>query len=1051
MRNEPIKAAERDIIEQRLHEDLIGPHQEEEVLTARPSDAYLTGILWPRRTKVGAEADERLGAETGTKNNTDNGSESEAVPASSTQRPSSAGISFCCAPNADGLCLVEVETRFSTYALTELPTRSWKRRAWSGTQVIQLSKGSSTLGLPTDIAPAQASLHIRAVAIKTGMIATITLVNDAEVAGSRDIAEEATLFQTGLTLRPIQGSALIPRPLTKVAADFEDEEVAINSLLYRNVHDFAAGHTCSVSWAPEKYDEDRGVVTEEVSTAWIPKALVKGIKAEGSSVFSDLGEHGPHADCLSARRLAEAPPELLIEYLKLLCDSYRQWIDQLKIKTSKIQREFRATAEGRVKECSRALERMQLAVGAIEKDHRLRAAFQMANLVMDQQSRWSRGDHAGALRWRPFQLGFVLLTCVSAVRRGHDDRNQMDLLWFPTGGGKTEAYLALIAMLAFYRRMSEDPTDQGGVAAFMRYTLRLLTTQQFARAAAMMSACEAVRTGKISSQHRHLLKGHTPFSIGLWVGSDATPNSREDAVSALLGGGEGVDRLASPEQLATCPCCKTRLKWTQQDGAWIQPDCVNKSCTIYGRLPIFTVDEDVYEALPTLVIGTVDKFAQIARNKESGQLFGGKWAPPDLILQDELHLISGPLGTIVGIYECAIDGIITRRGAKPKIIGSTATIKRAADQVLALFNRSAFQFPPPGIEHDDSGFSVVDPASPGRRYLAVTTAGRSAKFTLQAVAASLMQSAHVLKGHPSSDDYYTLLAYFNSLRELGGALVLFQDDVHDSKAVIAAARQEDPRKIEIVEELTSRRKQSELLDMFAQLETKSGGKQPAVDAVLATNMVSVGVDISRLGLMLVNGQPKSTAEYIQATSRVGRGRVSGLVVTVLNNAKARDRSHYETFQGWHQTVYRDVEATSVTPFAPRARDRALHAALVTSIRHLLPGRLDSPDLEEVDQDDLDDIIDMLVERASFIDKFEPAVHTELKKLLHEWRVRAPQVYWNDKDPNRSLMWSAEQAAARKAFGAKARSAWPTLNSMRSVEVGTPFRLILGLKVEDKAP
>src|SRR5690606_39038159 len=133
-------------------------------------------------------------------------------------------------------------------------------------------------------------------------------------------------------------------------------------------------------------------------------------------------------------------------------------------------------------------------------------------------------------------------------------------------------------------------------------------------------------------------------------------------------------------------------------------------------------------------------------------------------------------------------------------------------------------------------------------------------------------------------------------------------------------RSETARRLAAPIELTSRVSSSEIPDLLEQLELKQGDED-AVDSVLASNMISVGVDVTRLGLMLVQGQPKTIAEYIQATSRVGRGSVPGLVVTLYNANKSRDRSRYETFESWHRSLYRDVEPTSVTPFAPRARDR----------------------------------------------------------------------------------------------------------------------------------
>ena len=494
-----------------------------------------------------------------------------------------------------------------------------------------------------------------------------------------------------------------------------------------------------------------------------------------------------------------------------------------------------------------------------------------------------------------------------------------------------------------------------------------------------------------------------------------------------------------------CPACREQLTWEhdEQAGA-IHVRCENEECLLFDPevpLPVWTVDEDVYRTRPTLLIGTIDKYAQIVRRKQVNSLFGlDTGQPPDLILQDELHLISGPLGTVAGLYEAAVDRMFSSGGARPKIIGSTATIRRASEQVTSLFDRETAQFPPPCIDADDSAFAVVDPGAPGRRYTGVTTAGRSAKFTLQAVAASLLQSASDgAADDRARDPYWTLVSYFNSLRELGGALVLMQDDVNDSLSLFAQRRDEAARQPEFIEELTSRRTQAEVRDMLDRLEISSND-EGALDAVLATNMLSVGVDIPRLGLMLVNGQPKGIAEYIQATSRVGRGDVPGLVVAVLNNAKARDRSHYESFPTWHETLYRDVEPTSVTPFASRARDRALHAVLVALVRHLAPGMLDRPRLNDDTVEAARELISDIVRRSSAIDPEETAVQLELERCLDNWEFRAPASYWWPRRTGSSLLQDAERAATLRAMGRMPGEAWPTLNNMRSVEPSTRFRL-----------
>ena len=512
----------------------------------------------------------------------------------------------------------------------------------------------------------------------------------------------------------------------------------------------------------------------------------------------------------------------------------------------------------------------------IAGDAAMSRAFRLANLAMDLQHGWDpEKSKRGPLEWRPFQLGFILLAAASVADREHPERGIMDLLWFPTGGGKTEAYLALIAFLAFYRRLSagDDPDAGDGVAAIMRYTLRLLTTQQFVRAASVLLACEAIRRGRIreaGSSRREL--GDTPFSIGLWVGGDAVPNRVSDAAAAL----GGAPDQPTPKQLVQCPACRETLTWRHNEQAdAIHVQCENEACLLFDPevpLPVWTVDEDVYRTRPTLLIGTIDKFAQIVRRKEISGLFGlNAGTPPDLILQDELHLISGPLGTVAGLYEAAIDRMFSSGGARPKSSGPRRRYGAHPNRwpLCSTAIQHSSRRPvstrtiPPLQSWTGMRPAASIRASPRRTVGKIHPPGR---------ATSVLQSAFGGTAEDSArDPYWTLVSYFNSLRELGGALVLMQDDVNDGLALLAQRRNETVRHPEFIEELTSRRTQAEVRDMLDRLAIRADA-QGALDVVLATNMLSVGVEYSRLGLMLVNGQPKGIAEYIQATSRVGAWR-----------------------------------------------------------------------------------------------------------------------------------------------------------------------------------
>jgi hypothetical protein len=458
----------------------------------------------------------------------------------------------------------------------------------------------------------------------------------------------------------------------------------------------------------------------------------------------------------------------------------------------------------------------------------------------------------------------------------------------------------------------------------------------------------------------------------------------------------GRDKRA-PAPIKACPWCGTAFKsdcfaCVPNDTAPtnLQIRCANTACdfTRNRPLPILTVDEPIYRRLPAFLIATVDKFASLPWVGETGGFFGhvnrfadgvgfyaaaepgrhgrpldNGWSldPPDLIIQDELHLIAGPLGTVAGLYEAAIDQLASRvvggKRIRPKIVASTATVRRASEQIKALFDRpSTSIFPPPGIDRGDSFFARTVPSSqnPARLYLGIAAQGRGPKLVFLRALTTLVAAGQAAfdanaavpqPGKNPADPYMTALCYFNALRELGGARRIVEDEVRDRAARYGAQRRRvDPkdspfadRTIKEPMEITSRVSTDDVAQAKQRLDAVFGRDGDPVDVALATNMISVGLDILRLGLMVVQGQPKTAAEYIQATSRIGRDHNRpGLVVVVLNLHKPRDRTHFEQFGHFHRSFYRAVEATSVTPWAARAMDRALAAVVVAAARHRDP-------------------------------------------------------------------------------------------------------------------
>ena len=935
---------------------LKGPLSENEVLASAPADTYLTGVLWPRGTQL-SEGEDDSSHETN-----DGGSDAveAGVPGYRVNRPCSIGITF--ATDAD-LTLVVSLGETSRYARSggakETPAAvgavdesadsrySWTHRTL-GYHMVLGPSSQAAIWTVNDFVGSDGksvrdewvAVHVRRRIKGTQAVYTLTLINEApdgkKIKGDCD---DPCLFQSELVVTVAKECKGGIRPRSRQAIRNGDHDALTSALLYRDVHEYATGHGIAAVWS----DEFDGAV-REVRTAWLPSIEVKGTSAKGSSMLE--AALIAHPRLLSADFLGDASERAaIVEALQAFSDCYGLWIEQvLRARLASFSGNEHSAATLNLRRCAGTLDRINAGIEMLRLNADAFTAFVLSNRAMNQQSMFpSKGPKAGPLTWRPFQLAFFLLVIPGLIDPSSEDRSCMDLLWFPTGGGKTEAYLALTAFQIFYRRITQsDRRENGGVEVIMRYTLRLLTVQQFQRAAALIVACELIR-----QQDARL--GDARITLGLYVGGDATPNRMDAARLALQDERLGNMPKSTPRQLLRCPICGNDLlsnNFHAHDSApRIDIICTNAKCTVNGvPLPVLTVDEVIYATPPSLLIGTVDKFAQLPRNNDLGSLFGlDSNLRPGLIIQDELHLISGPLGSMAGLYETVIDLLCTKSGARPKIIGSTATIGQAERQVRALFDRSVLQFPPSGFDASDSFFAVRDDGD-DRTYIGLPSTGRSPKFALQALVATLLQGADTLrtKGVATDDaidPFWTCVAYFNSLRELGGAWVLMQDDVPRQMRFLASRLSTPLRNLQMEpEELSSRVASRDLPEILQGLEVKLGSNsvfQEPKDTVLASNMISVGVDVPRLGLMVVNGQPKSTAEYIQASSRIGRG-MPGLVVTLYNVGRPRDLSHFEHFCSYHGALYRNVEASSVTPWAPRARDKALHAIVIAAIRHLVP-------------------------------------------------------------------------------------------------------------------
>ena len=705
-------------------------------------------------------------------------------------------------------------------------------------------------------------------------------------------------------------------------------------------------------------------------------------------------------------------------------------------------------ASKNIQKCRNTLETLKSSINVL-KDKTAFEAFALANEAMLwQRKQILKHDKKiipdEEIKWYPFQLAFFLQEIISLVRPNSEYRKNVDLLWFPTGGGKTEAYLGIAAFTIFYRRLVHG-NNSAGVTVLMRYTLRLLSFQQFERAAALVCACEFLRK-------RNNIPGGE-IGIGLWAGKALTPNKIEIADKILHGEKDKDADSSNPVQLQKCPWCGkplTEANYHCDVGKKrMHIYCNDEACDFHSGLPIYLVDEEIYEYTPTFIVATIDKFAQVALNYETSALFGRAKGlmPPDLIIQDELHLISGPLGTITGLYEAGIRKLCEHDGIYPKIIASTATIRNAGEQIKSLYASSYTQFPPQGLDITDSFFAEQSTRDykPARLYLGCMGIGTSPTTMMIRAMSSLLYASRFLieKGFEDSviDPFWTITGYFNTLRELGGAIIRVVDDIQDrfdylrtSKFAQAYPLKHAKKRYDFYKELTSREK-SENIGNVIQNELKESykadGTTSPYDFLLSSNMISVGVDVGRLGTMLIVGQPKTTSEYIQATSRVGR-ETPGLVLTTYNQSKSRDRSHYEDFIQYHQTFYRYVEATSVTPFSDRARDRALQALYVILCRNLIPQLSNDSDAVNFKRSipELAQIREYILNYVSDVDKSEyKHVESDLEEIEQFWEEKASR---REKLKYRKSKFnSANDTLFDPDYDENSR--FRVLNTMRSVE------------------
>ncbi|AZQ58100.1 helicase [Maribacter sp. MJ134] len=783
-----------------------------------------------------------------------------------------------------------------------------------------------------------------------------------------------------------------------------DEELNLINFQYREEHSYAIGHGCAVTW-------DNPKKPTELKTTFLPEVEIKNYSNSFRNNFPEELK-----SITSLRKLSiwtDLKKDIIIEKLKLFANQYQDWIKTTQEPT-RAEESYKESLDEIINNQKSTYNRLIKNIDFLANNEVAFKSFQLANtsmfiqmLISNKNEFGTKGIELNELnsninynsldffkenttfnpQYRPFQLAFFLLNIESIINEKSNDRNDIvDLLWFPTGGGKTEAYLALTAFSIISRRISHK-SNADGVSVIMRYTLRLLTAQQFDRATKLILSLDFLRR-QFDEGHNYFF-GTSKISIGMWVGASTTPNYFKDAksihkkildeITKLNSGKIGDYKKVNSFPITNCSWCGCNLVSQNKLGYYQQgysastssflTKCINENCSFSDELPIYFVDDKIYTTPPTLLFATVDKFAMLSHRKEGHRLFNSlpinnPKLPPDLIIQDELHLLSGPLGSITGLYESIVELLSTKGSRKPKIIASTATTRNTKHQVAMLYgNRKLNVFPPMGAAYNDNFFSFVSENSK-RKHIGFMPTGKTALNSQIRILGNLLLArielfkyfkekenlnAEEIKKY--ENNFWTIVSFYNSLRDVGKIYNKVPAEITDFIKLLHTRYNLNKQAYGFnyfglssrTKELTSRVESNSIKNLLNELEqpfdviTSDNGwrfVKNTVDLVLASNMFSVGIDIERLNVMLMNGQPKNVAEYIQASSRVGR-KEQGIVINLLDANRSRDKSYFENYVPFNTAYYKYVEPLSVTPFTEISLDKVLASLLVCFVRHKL--------------------------------------------------------------------------------------------------------------------
>lgn len=1067
-----------------------GGENEEIITSTKPSKKYAAGLLYPQEKEIAQsieESDIDITADTTDTEEDNQVEEKEEERTKNTRnlkKQSTMGFTFAVPDEASELMIDFKGGQYKSYTSAtnlynqHIQTKNsgyidpwWVRKSIQSTLTVDLNRESKLdetnlkvfdlENKEVDTYNLSLYSYIRKVRLKEKnkslKIVTVTLSNKTFPGNE----EEKIVFQAELTASLKQQNFAKYPDASDMQADIPPEDKKFE-LLYLKERNYAFGHDCSTDWKEENSK------VRKIKTTFLPEYEIKTMTPDIEINGEILEIH--HAKLAGAKNFVE-----IHNILNPLLNGYKNWYDKLYEQV--VPDYYKEVKRENLEDIHIAITRIEKGLNLLKREEILKI-FQLTNLAMLMQmnngkvvrrflhnketkklsvengpaffdnldfndfsklresinNEFDNGENPSIFRnskWRGFQIAFLLQSLESIVDKQSEERDIVDLIWFPTGGGKTEAYLGVSAFSMFYRRYL-DPEDTG-VDVIMRYTLRLLTADQFQRSSRLICSMDYIRS------HFTSLLGTNEISIGLWVGTSTTPNTISSAGKTLQSSEkEGRNKFV----IESCPWCGAEMSIVKVNNGKhylgyhynkkkFKTYCPNKNCHFKHHLPIYFIDEQIYDNPPTFLIGTIDKFVQLTWKPEARSLFGinvngdRESSPPNLIIQDELHLISGPLGSLAGMYEVVIEELCSdkreNKTSKPKILSATATIKASEKQIKSVFGKKESKlFPPSGLDINDNFFSTVlydkDTGSPapGRKYVGVYTTTQGKLQTQVQTISSLITQTNELS-EEDKDPFFTLLSFYNSINDIGKARILLEQDIKNNISTYYKNRNiTKGRKIRdgYVKELTSRLDSGDVSKFISDLKTRYTPKaNKAIDVCLASNIIEVGVDIDRLSLMMINGQPKSTSQYIQVSGRIGRktNERPGLVVTIYNPQNSSDKSHFEHFNEYHQKLYSQVEVSSVTPFSQFSINRGLPAALIAFIRQSFSlkgvGQAPYPELFE-DEDNQSAVRDFYItirDKATTIDKSELEYMDKKFNDLYNMLLGKNYDHWKYENDNNGFM------------------------------------------------